>query len=143
MVNVFDTMRVPGFKSRIFGRSLRLICGRRNIVITEALEKSLSNRSSLAKVARSLTPGGSGVALGELDHFRIVFDAVGAGAALGGHDDRAAVARTEIDQVIARRDVAQVEHLFDQLIGCRHPHHIFPRLTDAWLKPARRLSMSR
>src|SRR5262249_56248299 len=36
IVNVFDTIRGPGFQSRIFGRSLRLISGRRNIVMTVA-----------------------------------------------------------------------------------------------------------
>ncbi len=56
IVNVFDTMRVPGLRSRIFGRSLRLICGSRNIVITVACEKSLSKRSAFAKVALSPAP---------------------------------------------------------------------------------------
>ncbi len=106
-------------------------------MITEALEKSLSNKSSLAKVARSLDAGFGGVAFRQLDHLRVVFDAVGAGAALGRHDDRAAVARAEIDDVIARRDVAQVEHLFDQLVRRRHPDHIFSRLTDARFIAAR------
>jgi hypothetical protein len=49
-------MRVPGFMSRIFGRSLRLIDGSRNIVTTEALEKSVSYRSALTKVALPETP---------------------------------------------------------------------------------------
>ena len=49
-------MRVPGFKSRIFGRSFRLIDGSRNIVITSAFARSVSNRSAFTNVARSLTP---------------------------------------------------------------------------------------
>ena len=56
MVKVFDTMRVPGFKPRIFGRNLRLISGNKNMVMTVALEKSVSNKSAFMKVARSVTP---------------------------------------------------------------------------------------
>src|SRR5437879_2715188 len=52
IVNVFETMRVPAFKSRILGRSFRLMSGNRNIVMTLAWEKSLSNRSAFAKLAR-------------------------------------------------------------------------------------------
>ena len=49
-------MRVPGFMLRIVGRSRRLIDGSRNIVMTCAFEKSVSNRSALTKVALSPTP---------------------------------------------------------------------------------------
>jgi hypothetical protein len=56
MVNVFDTTRVPGFMSSIFGRSCMLIDGSRNIVITVASEKSVWNRSAFAKVALLPTP---------------------------------------------------------------------------------------
>ena len=49
-------MRVPGFMSRIFGRSFRLIEGSRNMVTTVAFEKSLSKRSAFTNVALSLTP---------------------------------------------------------------------------------------
>ena len=44
-------MRVPGFMSRIFGRSLRLMSGSRNSVTTVACEKSVSNKSAFMKVA--------------------------------------------------------------------------------------------
>ena len=56
MVNEFDTMRVPGFRSRIFGRSFMLIDGSRNIVMTCAFEKSVSKRSAFTNVALSVTP---------------------------------------------------------------------------------------
>ena len=56
MVNVLETMRVPGFRSRIFGRSFRLIDGSRNIVITLAFDRSVSKRSAFSNVARSATP---------------------------------------------------------------------------------------
>ena len=56
MSNAFDTIRVPGFMSRIFGRSCMLIDGSRNIVITVAFEKSVSKRSALANVALPVTP---------------------------------------------------------------------------------------
>ena len=49
-------MRVPGLRSRIFGRSFKLMSGSRNIVITVACEKSLSKRSALVNVALPLTP---------------------------------------------------------------------------------------
>ena len=55
-MNVFDTTRVPGLRSRIFGRSFMLMEGSRNIVMTSAFEKSVSNRSAFTNVARSLTP---------------------------------------------------------------------------------------
>src|SRR5918993_6071854 len=53
IVKVFDTMRVPGLRSRIFGRSFMLIDGSRNMVITSAFEKSVSKRSALTNDARS------------------------------------------------------------------------------------------
>src|SRR5207237_6010175 len=52
IVKVFDTIRVPGFRSRILGRSFRLMSGSRHIVITVACEKSVSKRSALTKAAR-------------------------------------------------------------------------------------------
>ena len=56
MSKEFATMRVPGLRSRIFGRSFMLILGSKNIVITVAWEKSLSNRSAFMNVALSVTP---------------------------------------------------------------------------------------
>ena len=56
MVKVLATMRVPGFMSRIFGRSFMLIDGSRNSVTTLASEKSVSNRSACAELARAVTP---------------------------------------------------------------------------------------
>src|SRR6185503_949305 len=52
----FDTTRVPGFRLRIFGRSLGLMSGSRNIVRTVALERSVSKRSAFMNVAFSGTP---------------------------------------------------------------------------------------
>ena len=59
MLNEFETTRVPGLRPRIFGRSSTLMSRRRNVVITLALEKSVSNRSALTKVALSATPASS------------------------------------------------------------------------------------
>jgi len=56
IVNVFDTIRVPGLRSSSFGRSFMLIDGSRNIVMTCAFEKSVSNRSAFWNVARAVTP---------------------------------------------------------------------------------------
>ena len=72
---MFDTMRVPGFMSRIFGRSRRLMSGSRNIVITVAFEKSVSNRSAFMNVGLLGDAFLGGVALRQLDHVRVVFDA--------------------------------------------------------------------
>ena len=56
MVKELETMRVPGLRSRILGRSCRLMRGSRNIVITVALVRSASNRSPLMKVTLLVTP---------------------------------------------------------------------------------------
>src|SRR5438552_18328208 len=53
IVNVFETIRVPGLRSRILGLSFKLMSGSRNMVMTLACEKSLSNRSAFAKLARA------------------------------------------------------------------------------------------
>jgi hypothetical protein len=45
----------------------------------------------------------SGVAPRQFDHVRIVLDAERFGAALGGGDDGAAVARAEVDDRVLRR----------------------------------------
>ena len=63
MVKVFETTRVPGFRPRIFGRSFRLMPGSRNMVITVALEKSVSKRSAFMNCARSVTPAARAFAL--------------------------------------------------------------------------------
>ena len=126
-------MRVPGLRSRIFGRSFRLMLRQRNIVITERLGEIAFEQIVFGErrlVADTLL---GGVALRQLDHVRIVLDAMGARAAFGGRDDRAAVARAEIDHVIARRDFAPCRASFDQRIRRRHPDDIFSRLADARL----------
>ena len=46
IVNVFATMRVPGFRFRIDGRSCILMLGSRNIVMTVALLRSVLNKSA-------------------------------------------------------------------------------------------------
>ena len=56
MSNVFDTIRVPGFSSSRDGRSLRLMFGSRNSVITVAFDRSASYRSPWVNVALSDTP---------------------------------------------------------------------------------------
>ena len=61
---------------RMVGRSFMLIEGSRNIVMTCAFEKSVSNRSALTNVALLAHARGRGVALGELHHVGVVFDAL-------------------------------------------------------------------
>jgi len=75
MVKEFETIRLPGLRFKIFGRSLRLISGKRNIVITVAWEKSLSNRSAFGKtgfVGHSLL---GALRFDSFHHLGIVFDA--------------------------------------------------------------------
>src|SRR5262245_5445616 len=125
MSKEFDTMRVPGLRSRIFGRSFVLILGSRNMVMTCAWEKSVSNRSALTKLALSLTPS---LAALRFDSSTIsgLYSMPRFGAALRGGDYRAPVAGAKIDHVIFGCHFRHVEHLVDQRLGCRHPHHIFP-----------------
>jgi len=56
MRKVFETTRVPGFRPRIVGRSLRLMSVRRNIVITVARDRSVLKRSDCSNFARCETP---------------------------------------------------------------------------------------
>ena len=125
--------------SRIFGRSLRLMLGSRNIVITVALEKSVANRSACVKVASSLTPASFGVAPRQLDHVGIVLDADRAGAALRRGDDGAAVAGAEIHQQVGGPDLREVEHAVDQRLRGRDPDHVLAGLADARLERRLRL----
>ena len=131
IVNVFDTMRVPGLRSRIFGRSRRLMSGSRNIVITVACEKSLSNEVGLGERR-------AGRHAGRRPAFRCDSATMSGlysmpcarGAALGGRDHRPAVAGSEIDHVILRRDLRHVEHLVDERLRRRHPDDVLARLSD-------------
>src|SRR5579859_4154246 len=56
MVKLFETTRVPGLSARSFGRSFRLMSGSRNMVMTVALERSVSKRSAFMNAALSPTP---------------------------------------------------------------------------------------
>jgi len=56
MSKACDTTRVPGLRFRILGFNLALMLGRRYMVMTVALEKSVSNRSAFMKVALADTP---------------------------------------------------------------------------------------
>ena len=128
-------MRVPGFRSRIFGRSFRLIDGSRNIVMTSAFERSVSKRSAFTNVARSVDAGfGLRVLLRQLDHVGVVLDAHRARAALGGGDHRAAVARSEVHHDVGLGDLGHVEHLVDHGLRRGHPHHVLAGLADLRLE---------
>jgi hypothetical protein len=56
MSKLLETTRVPGFMSRMVGRSFTLRPGSRNIVTTVALEKSLAKMSAFTNVALPVTP---------------------------------------------------------------------------------------
>ena len=85
--------------------------------------------------------GGRGVPLRQLDHVRVVFDALRTEPALGRGDDRAAVARAEVHQVVLRGDLGEVEHLFDQRLRRRHPDDVLARLPDGGLERLRLRSL--
>ena len=59
------------------------------------------------------------------------------GAALGGGDDRAAVARAEVDDVVLRRQLRHVEHLVHESLRGRDPDDVLARLSDFRLEGCR------
>jgi hypothetical protein len=79
------------------------------------------------------------VALRELDHVRVVFDAHRARAALRRGDDGAAVARAEVHVEVLRRELRHVEHLVHQRLRRRHPDDVLAFLSDGRLKGGLRL----
>jgi hypothetical protein len=85
------------------------------------------------KVAVSLTPSWR-VALRQLDHIRLVFDAERLGAALRRRDHRAAVARAQIHHVVVGRDLGRIQHLVDQRLRRRHPDDVLAFLADLRLE---------
>ena len=98
--------------------------------MTVACEKSLSKRSAFANVALARHAFGGGVALRQRHHVRVVLDAVRPGATLGRGDDRAAVTRPEIDDVVLWRDFRHVEHLVHEGLRRRHPDDVLACLSD-------------
>ena len=107
-----------------------MLLGSRNSAITEAFEMSAWYMSPSTNVALSPTPAAVAVRLRKLHHLRIEFDAHCPRAPLGGGNDVAAVAGSEIHDKVLRRDLGQVEHRFYELRGRRHPDDIFARLAD-------------
>ena len=95
-----DTTRVPGLSDSSAGRSCRLTSGSRYMVTTVAGDRSVLNRSCSRKRTRSATPAfaASRLLCAPVGHD---LDAQpGRTEALGGEDHDAAVARTEIDDVV-------------------------------------------
>src|SRR5436853_325841 len=72
--------------------------------------------------------GGGGVAPRERHHVGLVLDAQGTRAALCRGDHQAPVARAEVDDEVARRDAAEVEHFLGERGARRHPDDVL-----AWL----------
>ena len=71
-----------------------------------------------------------GIALGQLDHIRVVFDAVGARAPFRSGDHRAPIAGTQVIQRVLRRELHHVEHFVHQRLRGGHPHHVLAGLPD-------------
>ena len=131
-------MRVPGFRSRIFGRSFMLMSGSRNIVMTVAFEKSVSKRSAFMNVALSVTPSLAAFFFDSSTMSGLYSMPIARRAALGGGDHRAAVARAEVHQEVLRRDLGHVEHLVDQRLRRRHPDDVLAGLADLGFELLRR-----
>ena len=68
--------------------------------------------------------------LRQCDHVRVVFHAERVGATPGGRDHVASIAGAEIDHVVLRCDLREIEHLLDELWRRGHPHHVLARLPD-------------
>ena len=123
-------MRVPGLRSRIFGRSFRLMSGQQEHRDYGGLRKIGLEEVGLHErrlVGDALLRG---VALRQRDHVRVVLDAEGARAALGGGDDGAPVAGAEVHHEVRRRDLGEVEHLVHQRLRRGHPDHVLAGLAD-------------
>ena len=122
-------MRVPGFRSSSFGRSFRLMSGSRNSVMTVAFDRSASNRSPWTNVARSDDAGLLRPALGQGHHVRVELDAKRPSRpAWRRVMTRDAVARAEVDHVVLRGDLRQVQHLVDGRLRRRHPDDVLAGL---------------
>jgi len=83
-----------------FWPQLTFISGKRNRMTTVAFEKLLLKISSFSNDRPITDAFLYGPFPGHLDQVRIVFDAMGARAALGGGDHVTPVTRTEVDDVI-------------------------------------------
>ena len=73
--------------------------------------------------------GGPGAALGVRHQFGVELDAQRAGAELPRRgDDDLAVARAQVDDVVAPRHAGHLQHARDQRVGRGHPHHVLAGL---------------
>ena len=98
--------------------------------MTVAFEKSVSKRSALMNVALA------GGALGLRRSSSTARPCPGCtrcrrgGAALGGGDHGAPIARPEVHDDVLRRHLGHVEHLVDERLRRRHPDDVLARLSD-------------
>ena len=114
MLNVLETMREPGRRSRNLSRRRSRLLGSRNSAMTLALEMSATNMSPWTNCALSATPASFASCLRQLDHVRVVLDTECDRAALGRADDVAAVAGAQVDDEVLRCHLCEVEHPFDR-----------------------------
>ncbi len=96
--------------------------------MTVAFEKSLSKMSAFMNVAFAETPAASALRFDSSTMSGLYSMPSARGAALRRGDDNRAVARPEVDQVVLRGHLGQVEHLLDQRMRRRHPDDVLPRL---------------
>ena len=136
IVNVLDTMRVPGFMLRILSAQLHVDrrqqeqrddVGLREVGLEDVgLDERGACRSTPASAALLLRDSATMSGLYSMPIAR--------GAALGRGDDRAAVARAQVVVDVLRRDLGHVEHLLDQRLRRRHPDDVLARLADRRLE---------
>ena len=92
--------------------------------------KSLANRSAAENVARSATPASAARVFDNATMSGLYSMPSRGRAPLGGRDDRPAVTRTQVDQIVVRLQLRQIEHRLDQLLAGRHPDDVFALLPD-------------
>jgi hypothetical protein len=123
-----ETTRVPGASASRRGRNCRLTSGNRYIVMTLARLQVGLEQVLLAKLDPVLHRGRRARSRLRRHQVGHDLDAQSARAeAPGGGDDDAAIARTEIDHVIARTDRRELQHRERHRVGRGHERHLVLR----------------
>ena len=106
-----ETILVPAASASRRGRSCRLTSGSRYIVTTVAAPRSVREQVLLAELDAVADAGGAGALAARSHEVGDDLDAEAARAeAARRGDDDAAVARAEVDDVVARRHRGELEH---------------------------------
>jgi len=104
--------------------------GSRNVVTTVRVrEVGLEDVAAHEAGARA-DAGLCGLALRVRDESAVIFDAARAEAALRCRNHEDAIAGSQVDQPVLRRDLRQVEHRLDERRRGRHPLDVLARLVQ-------------